>query len=92
MRDATRALQHQRRLDYLRDQHQRRLDYLRDHPEVLDALPGADEDVDAIGEECLNLVLRQMQLVKLFAPTAAPRTTRDHIRQLVSELREGAKV
>ena len=67
--------------------HAQRLDWLRAHPALLAQLPGVTEDITRKKAEALDTALRGLTLVRLFAVTAAPESTRWQIRLLVSELR-----
>jgi len=71
----------------LRDaKHAQRLDWLRTYPHVRE-LPGVHDRVSGRQTEALDVALKQMKFLRLYAPSCLPAATRWRIRLLVSELR-----
>jgi hypothetical protein len=67
--------------------HEARLDWLRAHPALLAQLPGVTIDPTRAQTEAIDVALRGMQIVRLYAATTDPKNARWDIRLCVSELR-----
>ncbi len=67
--------------------HAARLDWLRARPDLLAQLPSVTQDPDLNQLETLDMVLRGMQIVRLYPSRTRPDAVRWAIRLLVSELR-----